>query len=136
MELVIALAVGVGIGWLLGHRRAPGEPGREAAPVGRRPTRKQRQILATLPPDPRPPTIEELVAEELEATGAAEVPGAERLPPEVALKVFTRDRPVLGAVPVDRLRFVVDAGVAAAEATADQVRLEEGGEQPPAGPTP
>ena len=129
MEVVIALGVGVALGWLLGRRPAASDEPGDAPRRGPRPTKKQRQILATLPPDPPLPTIEELVAEELEETGAGRIAGAEALPPPVALKVFRRDSPGLEGVPSEQLRFVVDDGVDPAAATLDQVRLvaDQGG---------
>lgn len=125
MEIIAAVMVGIGLGWMLGRRRRPAahEEGGGTTRRAHRPTRKQRAILETLPPDRPLPTIEDLVAEELEETGAGGIAGAAELAPPVALKVFRRDRPGLGEVAVDRLRFTVADGVAPAEATADDVTL-------------
>ena len=102
-----------------------------STPRSPRPTKKQRQILATLPPDPPLPTIEDLVAEELEETGAGRIAGAAALQPPVALKVFRRDtRRAWTGVPSERLRFVVDDGVEPTAATPEQVRLVADQEEP------
>jgi hypothetical protein len=130
VEVVIALVVGIGLGWLLGRRSATSaEPGARST-QGARPTKKQREILATLPPDPTLPTIEDLIAEELEETGAGRIAGAAVLPPPVALKVFRRDTLGVEGVPFEQLRFVVDDGVEPATATPDQVRLVADADRP------
>ncbi len=85
-----------GSGWAgcsaVGRSGTSDEPD-TSTPRSPRPTKKQRQFLATLPPDPPLPTIEDLVAEELEETGAGRIAGADALQPPVALKVFRRDAP-------------------------------------------
>jgi hypothetical protein len=130
VEVVVALVVGIGLGWLLGRRSATSaEPGARSTP-GARPTKKQREILATLPPDPTLPTIEDLVAEELEETGAGRIAGAAALAPPVALKVFRRDTPGVEGVPLEQLRFVVDDGIEPMTATPDQVRLVADADRP------
>ncbi len=130
MEVVLALLVGIGLGWLLGRRSATSDEPGASSPRSPRPTKKQRQILATLPPDPPLPTIEDLVAEELEETGAGRIAGAAALQPPVALKVFRRDTPGLEGVPSEHLRFLVDDGVDPAAATLDQVRLVADADEP------
>jgi hypothetical protein len=132
VEVAIALVVGIGLGWLLGRRSGTSDEPDASTPRRPRPTKKQRQFLATLPPDPPLPTIEDLVAEELEETGAGRIAGAGALQPPVALKVFRRDALGVDGVPPERLRFVVDDGVEPAAATTDQVRLiVDGGEPRP-----
>ena len=130
MEVAIALVVGIGLGWLLGRRSGTSDEPDASTPRSPRPTKKQRQFLATLPPDPPRPTIEDLVAEELEETGAGRIAGADGLQPPVALKVFRRDAPSVDGVPPERLRFVVDDGVEPAAASTDQVRLVVDGAEP------
>lgn len=129
MEVVVALLVGVGLGWLLGRRRPPtagGDVTEDSGATTRgayRPTKKQRAILDSLPADRPRPTLHDLIVEELEETGAARIPGAATLPPAVALRVYRRDRPRFEEIPIDQLRFLVADGVAAGEATIDDVTL-------------
>lgn len=129
MEIVVAVLVGVGLGWMLGRRRPPTAGGDATEGTGAttrgsyRPTKKQRAILDNLPVDRPRPTLDDLIVEELEETGAARIPGAAALPPAVTLRVYRRDRPRFEAVPIDRLRFLVADGVVAGEATIDDVTL-------------
>jgi len=114
VDLLLAAAVGAVIGWLLGRSQTPkAEPGAEPPSDRRRarkPTKRQREILATLDPDPTPPSIAELMREEAAATGVDRIPDA-GLPLHVRLRVWHRDRPGLDACTEDRLRFVVDGSL-------------------------
>ncbi|MDQ3781731.1 MAG: hypothetical protein M3349_02180, partial [Actinomycetota bacterium] len=77
MEIVVAVLVGVGLGWMLGRRRPPTAGGDATEGTGAttrgsyRPTKKQRAILDNLPVDRPRPTLDDLIVEELEETGAA-----------------------------------------------------------------
>jgi hypothetical protein len=112
MDLLLAAAVGAVVGWLLGRTRTPpSNTDSEASPDrGRRtpkPTKRQREILATLDPYPEPPSIGELMREEAVATGVDRIPDS-GLPLHVRLRVWHRDRPGLVGCADGQLRFVVD----------------------------
>lgn len=119
MEVAIAFVVGGVCGWLvarLGQRN-------DAAKRTFRPNRRQRKILAALPPDPVRPTIEDLVAEEAAELGVDVIPGADEVALGVRLRVWKRDRPDLGDCPDHRLHFVVTA-LDSITATAADVTLQ------------
>ncbi len=128
MDVVGAFVVGAAVGWVLALRRrrhlAPAKP--EPTPArqpGRyRPTKRQREILASLPPDPVPPTLEDLVAEEASALGVDRIPAPPEVPLHILLVVWKRDRPLLGDCPEPQLQFVTDAASSGASA-AENVKL-------------
>ncbi len=125
MEVLLAAAVGAAVGWVMGRRgSAPSRPGADAAtPTPRRKLNKrQREILATLPPDPPPRTIEDLMAEEAVETGVDLIPDA-GLPLPLRLRVWHRDRPQLPDLPSMRFRFDLADGTDAGVATDEQIRL-------------
>ncbi len=126
MTEVVFLAAGVVLGWLLGRRtsqppRSPGTPNGNTE--GRRLTRKQQQIVAMLPPDPTPKTLEQLLAEEVEETGVDRITGAGGIPLPVRLKVYHRDRPGLGECDESHLRFTLTAHTDPSEATVETTHL-------------
>ncbi len=79
-------------------------------------------ILASLPPDPVRPTLEELVADEAAALGVHRIPAPPEVPLHVLLVAWKRDRPGLGDCPDSRLRFATDVATSGVP-TADRVRL-------------
>ncbi len=139
MSELVFLAIGILIGWGVAtfaeRRRAdmtaqiddgigdtPGEVRPDAPGRGRRPNRRQRQILASLPVDSPRPTIDDLVEAEIEETGVRRIPGHEGLPIPTMLKVWHRDRPHLTCDPT-ALRFVVATGIDPTVADVDDVHL-------------
>ncbi len=124
MELLVPLAIGLTVGFLLGwaarSTRRTDEPD---SARGFRPNKRQRQILATLPPDPELPTIEDLVREEAAELGVDKIGGADLVPLHVRLRVWKRDRPELEDCPDDQLRYEIAGHVRAVDATAEDVRL-------------
>jgi len=119
MEIVLAFLAGGLIGWLIGWLgRRSGDEEKRAF----RPNKRQRKILATLPPDPVLPTLDELVREEAEELGVDRIPGADDVPLGIRLRVWKRDHELRG--PCERWQFVIASGVDAHAATADQIRLE------------
>lgn len=130
-DAVIAFIVGLIVGWLAGRTRtrATDEDGKRSF----RPTKRQRQILETLAPDPVLPSIDQLVAEEARELGVAQVPGADAVPMHVRLKTWKRDRDRIGPCEPDHLRFRLRDGVDPADATDADVRLEYEPEGPRSG---
>ena len=79
--------------------------------------------------------ILELVRQELEESGAAEVPGGAGVDPSVLLRVWKRDEEVRSkCADPSSLRFTIDDGTKPAEADDDHVRLTCGESDPPDGP--
>jgi hypothetical protein len=74
-------------------------------------------------PPPKMPTIEELVAEEAAATGVNNIAGGEGLDVSLKLRIYWRDEVVRRGCEDGHLEFRVDAGISAATATIDDVRL-------------
>jgi hypothetical protein len=120
MELALAFVLGGICGWLIG-RFARADRGGD--PRTFRPNKRQRKILATLPPDPARPTIDELVQEEAHELGVDRIPGADAVPLGVRLKAFKRDHASTGPCSDGSWWFVVDER-APEPITADRVRLE------------
>ena len=98
-------------------------------PPARRPRRlsskerkleRMREFEAAIPPRP---TIQELMQQEVEATGVDRVPGGDGLEIPVRLKVWHRDADVRADCTAEGLRFIVTEGVAPAAATEDDVML-------------
>ena len=92
----------------------------------RRMTRREKKLaqLEAFDDDiPPRPTIHELVAEEMRATGAGNVPGSEGIEAPVLLKVWHRDEHVRTGCATGALRYVVREGVSASTATEADVML-------------
>ncbi|HSF87595.1 MAG TPA: hypothetical protein VLG28_18290 [Acidimicrobiia bacterium] len=121
MELALAFVLGGLCGWLLG--RFVGND-RSDDPRTFRPNKRQRKILATLPPDPERPSIEALVQEEAQELGVDRIPGGETIPLGIRLKVWKRDHESAGPCDDQSWHFVVEPPPTGAPVTADQVRLE------------
>ncbi len=122
MDLAIAFVIGGLCGWLLarvtGQRSEPGE--RRTF----RPNKRQRKILATLPPDPVRPSFEDLVREEAIEQGVDQIPGAGNVSLAIRLKVWVRDHADLEPCAATQLVFVLAHGVDPAAATETDLRLE------------
>jgi hypothetical protein len=131
MEIAIAFVLGGLCGWAIASatRRSDKPRGQRTF----RPNKRQRKILATLPPDPVRPSIHELVAAEAAELGVDQIPGADDVLLGVRLKVWKRDHEVAEPCDPALWRFVVAHNVVAAAATDTDVRLECG---PPSDATP
>jgi hypothetical protein len=139
VEVLLALVAGVAIGWVLGRagvrsRVVAGELDEKP----RRMTKRQREILAALPPDPEIPTLLDLIHEEAESAGITEIPGAEGVPVPVRLQVFRRDETTVGPCAEGAWRFVLAPDVAAEAAGPEDLHLVCDGpdDTPPAEPSP
>lgn len=98
-------------------------------PAARRPRRvsskerkleRMREFEAAIPPRP---TIQELMQQEVEATGIDRVPGGDGLEIPVRLRVWHRDADVRADCAAEGLRFIVAEGVERASASEDDVML-------------
>jgi hypothetical protein len=92
----------------------------------RRMTRREKKLaqLEAFDDDiPPRPTIQELVAEEIRATGVDRIPGSEGIESPVLLKVWHRDEHVRSGCAAGALRYVVREGVSAATAQEADVML-------------
>lgn len=116
MGFVAGIAAGV-IVTMLTMRRTP--EGRLAL----KPSKRQQRILASLPPDPYRPSIEDLVREEADALGVPDVEGGAGIALHVRLKVWKRDHDPDGCHD-GRWVFRIRSGVEPAEAGPDDVTLE------------
>ena len=95
-------------------------------PEGRlalKPSKRQQRILATLPPDPHRPSIEDLVREEADSLGVPDVEGGAGIALHVRLKVWKRDHDP-ERCHGGRWVFRIRSEVAPAEAGPDDVTLE------------
>lgn len=135
MEILAAFLGGLVIGWMAG--RSGNRTDEPSEPRAFRPTKRQRQILATLPPDPQVPSIDDLIEEEVGDLGLRDVPGSEQLSAQVMLKVWKRDRPRIDVGPTETVVFEVVTAATPPHVTVDDVRLVtrdraggEGGNQP------
>jgi len=124
MEILLAAAVGAAVGWVMGRRGSPRpDPDAAAAPgPPKKLSKRQREILAALPPDPPRRTIEDLMNEEAADTGVDRIPDA-GLPLPLRLRVWHRDRSQLPDLPVGRFRYAITDGIEPDMATDDEVRL-------------
>ncbi len=131
-DALIALGVGLIIGWLAGRRSAPSQDGGGAHRY--RPSRRQRKILETLEPSPDLPSIEELVIEEATETGVLDIPGAVGTPIHVRLKAWKRDHEREGPCDGGHWEFQVRAGVDPSQAAPEDVSLRCVEERSPESP--
>lgn len=121
----VAFLAGLFLGWVLARVAAASRDGGTRQKRTFRPNKRQRKILATLPPDRERPTLEELVIEEAAELGVDTIPGAEGVHLGIRLKVWKRDHAAADPCePPSQWRFVLAAGVAPDSATASDVRLE------------
>lgn len=119
MDLLAAFVIGLAAGALLTGltmRRTP------QGKLGLRPSRRQLRILASLPPDPELPTIDDLVREEADALGLLDVPGPAGIALHVRLKVWKRDHDSAGC-PGGSWAYAVREGVVPADAGVEDVTL-------------
>jgi hypothetical protein len=126
MDVVLALIAGLVVGYLVGRNRRDrsGDP----TPARFKPSKRQRKILATMPPDPQRPDVEELARIEVTELGADRVEGSSGISPTVLLPVWRRDIPGHETCATGDLRFLVAGGATPGEATVDDVRLTCDGE--------
>ncbi len=126
VETGVAFFAGLLLGWVAARvtAAASGEGGTRQKRTFR-PNKRQRKILATLPPDPERPTLEQLVIEEAAELGVDSIPGAAGVHLGIRLKVWKRDHAAEEPCePPSQWRFVLAAGVEPASATESDVRLE------------
>jgi hypothetical protein len=119
LDVVIAFLIGLLGGAVLTTltiRRSP------SGGVVLRPSKRQQKILATLPPDPVLPSIQDLVLEEAQEIGLLELPGGAGVPVHVRLKVWKRDHDPAGCTSGSWTYRVRD-GVSPADAGVDDVTL-------------
>lgn len=129
MALAIAiLLAATGIGYAISRLAKVRKEMPEFAERAKKPPRQSKQQkrleqIRAAEPKYVPPSIDDLVAEEIADIGIDKVPGAEGLAPAVLLKVYRRDTPATEDCPPEQRRFVLTQGVDAASAGVDDVRL-------------
>jgi len=120
VDQVLVFLVGAVVGVLgaVAAMRRPGSGRRSAS----RPSKRQQEILALLPPDPVRPTIDDLVLEEAQGLGLLGIPGGEGIPLHIRLRVWRRDH---DAAPCrsGTWAYQVRTGVAPSAATLEDVTL-------------
>jgi hypothetical protein len=130
-DIAIVLAVVIaafGVGFAMSRVSKIRKELPELAEQSRKPKRqskreKRLEAIRAAEPEWEPPSIEDLVAAEIEETGVDRIPGGEGLPTAVLLKVFRRDTTTAETCAPEDRRFVLAAGVHAADAGVDDVRL-------------
>jgi hypothetical protein len=134
--LIAAVGIGIAMSRLTKVRKEFPELA-EKAEKPKRMTKRQKRLeqIRAAEPEYVPPSIDDLIAEEIADLGIARVAGADDLSPAVALKVYRRDTPDMETCPPEDRRFVVAEGVDAATASVDDVRLVCD-EHPVSGPDP
>lgn len=116
MDLLIAALVGGVIGWLLGRAGATRKPANGGATppamdrLSRGLSRRQQQIVASLPPDEPRPTIDDLISEEAEELGIPEIAADPAIPLSVRLQVYRRDATAIDVSDPSRLEFELATG--------------------------
>ena len=131
MDAAVALAIliaAIGIGFAMSRvskirKELPEFAEKQAKPKRQSKREKRLEQIRANEPEWVPPTIEDLIAEEIAETGVDRIPGGEGLDTAVLLKVFRRDTGVEeDCAPEDR-RFELSAGVSPADAGVDDVKL-------------
>jgi hypothetical protein len=120
LDLVVAFVAGLAVGALVTgltmRRTADGR-------LALKPSRRQQRILASLPPDPPIPSIDDLVREEATALGVPDVAGGDGIALHVRLVVWKRDHDP-ERCSRGRWVFRIRTDVAPADAEPDDVSLE------------
>lgn len=129
MALAIAVLIAaVAIGYAMSRVAKIRKELPEIAEKQKRPKRKSKrqkrlEQIRAAEPEYVPPTIEDLVAEEIADLGVDEIPGGDGVAPPVLLKVYKRDTAPDDDCPPAERRYVVANGVDASEAGEQDVRL-------------
>lgn len=105
------------------ERRLEAMAAEDGLPVNPPKLRGKKKILAEMEPVKPRPTIEQLVAEEAEATGVNDIPGADDLDVSLKLRVFWRDEVVRRGCDDGHLEFRIDDGVDIESIRTEDVRL-------------
>ena len=133
LPIILVVVVAAIAGWLSqrskkkmdDYRRQLEQQGEYVAPEPRRRmTRAQRRVeefRASVPPPPSM-SIEEIARAEAEELGLSRIAGGEELPVNVLLLVWRRDSTVYDRCS-GTVRYELADGVAATDATADDVKL-------------
>ncbi len=129
--MAIALAIifaAVGIGYAMSRMSKIRKELPELAAKAKKPPRmskrqKRLEQIRAAEPEYIPPSIDDLVAEEISEIGIDRIPGAEGLLPAVLLRVFRRDTPDADHCLPERRRFVVANDIDPGDADIEDVRL-------------
>ena len=110
---------------LLSRARSHAKPDEAEAgpPIPVAASRRQRRILEKLEPLREPPTLMDLVREEIAELGIEEIPGHEGVSGPVLLKVYRRDHPAVASCEHGSLRFEVESGTDPGAAEEEDVSL-------------
>lgn len=122
--LIAAFGVGFAMSRVSKIRKELPELAERAQKPKRQSKREKRlEAIRAAEPEWEAPSIEDLVAAEIEETGVDRIPGGEGLATAVLLKVYRRDTTVAETCAPEDRRFVLAAGVDAAVADVDDVKL-------------
>ena len=130
MDVTVAIAIllaAAGIGYAMSKASKIRKELNEFADVEKpkRLSKREKRLEQIRAGEPEyvPPTIDDLVSEEIVEIGADQIPGGEGLAPAVLLRVYRRDTaPNDDCAPADR-RFVVADGIELGDAGLEDVRL-------------
>lgn len=132
MSLGIAILIAaVGIGYALSRVAKLRKELSDIAEIAdkvekpRRKSRREKRLeqIRAAEPEYVPPSIEDLVAEEIEDLGVDRIPGGEGVAPAVLLKVYRRDTGRNEDCAPENRRYLVADGVNAEDAGVGDVRL-------------
>ena len=129
MTIAIAIIIAaIGIGYTMSRMSKIRKEMPELAETAKKPPRvskrqKRLEQIRAAEPEYIPPSIDDLVAEEIAEIGIDRIPGAEGLAPAVLLRVFRRDTPDTDRCLPERRRFVVANDISPSEVDIEDVRL-------------
>jgi len=130
MDLAVVIAIllaAFGVGWAMSRasklrKEFPELADKKPPRVSKR--QKRLEQIRAAEPEFTPPSIEDLIAEEIKDAGIDRIEGAAAIQPTVLLKAYRRDEHLAKDCPGESLRFVVADGVEPEHADIDDVRLE------------
>lgn len=129
MRIAIAIIIAaIGIGYAMSRMSKIRKEMPELAETAKKPPRvskrqKRLEQIRAAEPEYIPPSIDDLVAEDIAEIGIDRIPGAEGLAPAVLLRVFRRDTPDTDRCLPERRRFVVANDISPSEVDIEDVRL-------------
>ena len=130
MDVTVAIAIlaaAVGIGYAMSRASKVRKELNEFADVEKpkRLSKREKRLAQIRAAEPEyiAPTIDDLVTEEIVATGADQIPGGAGLAPAVLLKVYRRDTAVGDDCKPETRQFVVGDGIEPADAGVEDVKL-------------